>query len=88
MVRVSNVEGYSGRRFWKFNIFVDNYMCAEDVRPDWGETLDVPCNATGRFVKIVIPGDKQLLNFCDFQLYVDKMNKTQPKEILLVYQGK
>ena len=47
-------------------------MCAEDVRPDWGETLDVPCNATGRFVKIVIPGDKQLLNFCDFQLYVDK----------------
>ena len=72
MVRVSNAEGYSGRRFWKFNIFVDNYMCAEDVRPDWGETLDVPCNATGRFVKIVIPGDKQLLNFCDFQLYVDK----------------
>ena len=42
MVRVSNAEGYSGRRFWKFNIFVDNYMCAEDVRPDWGETLDVP----------------------------------------------
>ena len=72
MIRVSNREGFAGRRFWKFRILVDNFVCASDVQPDWGETLDVPCEATGRIVKIEMPGEKKLINFCDLQVYVDR----------------
>ena len=69
MIRIANRAGFSGRNLRDFSVLVDGVICAEKVQVAWGKTVDVPGKMKGRIVKVTVPGENEVVNFCDFRVY-------------------
>lgn len=51
-----------------------NRICQSGLSISGGETLEVPCDLSGQYVTIRIPGNEKVLNLCDVQVYAEGMN--------------
>jgi hypothetical protein len=53
-----------------FNVYVDNILYASNVQAAPGQVRRFPIFAAGRVVKIMNPGDEQVVTFCELEVNV------------------
>jgi cullin-associated NEDD8-dissociated protein 1 len=65
--QVTSVIVQNPRRNWAggFNIEIDGTVCASAVITELDSTTRIPCEGTGRVVRIVLPGNNVQFGFCE-----------------------
>ena len=67
-VHITNRVDCCGDRLNWLTIRVDGRVCEQNVHFVLGETLAIPCNGTGREVRIELPGDHRTLTLCEVEI--------------------
>ena len=67
-IEITNRGDCCGERLNGFNVLVDGRKCASNVQIKQGETKTVPCEATGKVVKVELPGRSRTLTICELRV--------------------
>lgn len=70
-VKVTNRGDCCGRHLNGFNVLVDDKECAKNVQIAQGQTVDVPCQAKGKEVKILIPRSRDHVMLAEVKIGVN-----------------
>ncbi|GMH33203.1 hypothetical protein BSKO_01037 [Bryopsis sp. KO-2023] len=91
-VKITNRRDCCSKRLSGFEIRVgdtrpggkgaDNQVCSSGLSLGKGETRDIVCEGTGRFVTVRIPGNQKILTLCEVEVFAEEAVEV-PKEVLV-----